>query len=375
MDAEVQSAIREEVRGAVMSSQNQMLDHIDTLITSKLDTAIQTQRETSETQMGKITQDILQHDAYKFNRKSCEDQFKFNTKVTGKLREADAVLESGNIPDARVKISEGIDLIKHRQKLVKMADSSDIGWKLVSEYVSNPLAEDSEDEKRINRAYSSANHKIKAKEKKKQQQRRRFRPYPHPSRQSSQPQGKEGRPGVCYNCYKPGHWAAECTEKKRVGGSQLSTIRLNVCKNVHESLTDIVLNSGMKVSLIEHSQAKLTETHSSEHQECEKQLLSESRSPVGRLKLAINKWKVSGANSYVLSVIESGYGLPLKKLPPATDIRNNRSALTSGEFVESEIEKLLTLGCIEEVDKSEVHVVNPLTVAENRSGKKRMVLD
>jgi hypothetical protein len=217
MDVEVQSAIREEVRSAVMSSQTQILDHIDSLITSKLDTAIQTQREISDAQMGKITQDILQHDVYNFKRKSCEDQFKFNTKVTGKLKEADAVLESGNISDARAKISEGIDLLKHRQKLVKMADSSELGWRLVSEYVANPLAEDSEDEKRINRAYSSANRKMKAEEKKKQQQRKRFRPYPQPQGQSSNTQEKDKRQGVCYICYKPGHWAADCTEKRRAG--------------------------------------------------------------------------------------------------------------------------------------------------------------
>jgi hypothetical protein len=64
MDVEVQFAIREVVRSAVMPSQTQILDHIDSLITSKLDTAIQTQREISDAQMGKITQDILKAIVY-----------------------------------------------------------------------------------------------------------------------------------------------------------------------------------------------------------------------------------------------------------------------------------------------------------------------
>lgn len=110
-----------------------------------------------------------------------------------------------------------------------MADSSDLGWRLVSEYVANPLAEDSKDEKRINRAYSSANRKMKAEEK--QQQRRRFRPYPQPPGQFSYTQEKESRPGVCYKCHKLGHWGAE---KKRAGTAKLSTIHLNICDKMSE---------------------------------------------------------------------------------------------------------------------------------------------
>ena len=42
-------------------------------------------------------------------------------------------------------------MIAHRQKLIKMADASELGWRVVNEYVSNPLASDSDDEKRIYR--------------------------------------------------------------------------------------------------------------------------------------------------------------------------------------------------------------------------------
>ena len=50
---------------------------------------------------------------------------------------------------AHKKVSEGIELLSHRQKLVKLADSSEQGWKVVQEYEANPLAEDSDDEKKI----------------------------------------------------------------------------------------------------------------------------------------------------------------------------------------------------------------------------------
>jgi hypothetical protein len=37
-----------------------------------------------------------------------------------------------------------LDLIKNRQKLIKLADSSEAGWRVVDGYVSNSLAEDSD---------------------------------------------------------------------------------------------------------------------------------------------------------------------------------------------------------------------------------------
>jgi len=40
-------------------------------------------------------------------------------------------------------IPESIHLVFDRQKLVKLADFSQLGWKVVQEYESNPLAEDS----------------------------------------------------------------------------------------------------------------------------------------------------------------------------------------------------------------------------------------
>lgn len=53
--------------------------------------------------------------------------------------------------------------------------------------------------------------------------------------------------------------------------------------------------------------------------------------------------------------------------------KNNRSALDNPEFVHSEIEKLISLGCVSKVDLIP-KVVNPLTVAKNKD-KLRLVLD
>ena len=63
-----------------------------------------------------------------------------------KLKEAETQLKresigEDNITAAKEKITEGIHLFCHREKLVKLAYSSQLGWKVVQEYESNPLAE------------------------------------------------------------------------------------------------------------------------------------------------------------------------------------------------------------------------------------------
>ena len=174
MDREIQNYINDQMR----SSHKTLLDELNTLISSKLDKSEQNQRELSETQMAKMQQEFLAAGTYKFQRKSCEDQFKFNSKVTGKFKEVDSELDRGSLAGAKEKISEGMELIEHRQKLVRLADSSELGWKLVEEYVSHPLADGSDDEKRINRAFTAANRKVKAEKKKRKD---RFRPYSPPA--------------------------------------------------------------------------------------------------------------------------------------------------------------------------------------------------
>jgi len=53
---------------------------------------------------------------------------------------------------AKENIPEGIDLVHNWQNITKLTDSSELGWRLVQEYVMNPIADDPEHDKRINRA-------------------------------------------------------------------------------------------------------------------------------------------------------------------------------------------------------------------------------
>lgn len=97
-------------------------------------------------------------------------------------------------------------------------------------------------------------------------------------------------------------------------------------------------------------------------------------SPVGRLRDRIHVWDQLQVDRYIRDVVINGYKLPFKDLPSNCILRNNKSARDNPDFVNSEIEKLLTLGCISEVSEQPC-VVNPLTVAYGKSGKARMVLD
>ena len=65
-------------------------------------------------------------------------------------------MNTQKVVTAKEKISESIAIVQERQKIIKLADSSDLGWKVAQEYESNPIADDSEDKKRMHRALSKA---------------------------------------------------------------------------------------------------------------------------------------------------------------------------------------------------------------------------
>ena len=71
-------------------------------------------------------------------------------------------LTSANVPENKNLTNlfvEGKELIRKRQKLIRIADKSADGWRVVDEYVSDELASGSEYEKRLKRAKDAANRK------------------------------------------------------------------------------------------------------------------------------------------------------------------------------------------------------------------------
>ena len=72
-------------------------------------------------------------------------------------------------------IKEGKELIRKRQKLIRIADKSVDGWKVVDEYVSDDLASGSEDDKRLRRARETVGRKRRQALQRRSDNSKRFR--------------------------------------------------------------------------------------------------------------------------------------------------------------------------------------------------------
>ncbi|MCG7876286.1 MAG: reverse transcriptase domain-containing protein, partial [Candidatus Thiodiazotropha endolucinida] len=375
------------------------MEQISGLITSKFGSFearfSENQKELSEFQLNKIQQNILSNENYQFKKKSCEDQFKFNSKIMGKLRDAEVHAESDmHRQELKQDISEGIKLLNNRQKLIRMADASELGWRVVEEYVSNPLASDEEDEKRMNRAEARASKRVKQERQKKldkaQKARNvRFHPYAQQGRTLATATSTgtpintvvstPRRQGVCFECGMANHWKFECPNRKSGPKEKISTFYLDLAqsRSVCRPITAIV-NSQVKNTQIS-GQSSLRSVCPGKNVNVDSTLALSSRSrdsksPVGRLKMCANQWKSAGANGYILSVVQGGYRIPFKQLPDPVYLKNNKSARENPSFVSSEISSLLKKQCIVKVS-DRPYVINPLTVAYNRNGKPRLVLD
>ena len=77
-------------------------------------------------------------------------------------------------------------------------------------------------------------------------------------------------------------------------------------------------------------------------------------------------------SSFVVDVIETGYKLPFKEIPPPSFEGNNLSARQDKDFVRSEVKRLESLGCVEKVFEKP-YLVLPLSSVFSK--KKRLVVD
>ena len=76
-----------------------------------------------------------------------------------------------------------------------------------------------------------------------------------------------------------------------------------------------------------------------------------------------------------MDTILNGYKFPFTvSTPPSVCLQNNRLAIIHGEFVTEAINYLLIRGLIEECG-NQPYIVNPLTVSQSNSRKKRLILD
>ena len=89
-----------------------------------------------------------------FKYKSNQQQYEFNEEVLDQL---ESISLSGR---AKKKLRKAMKKLKRRNKLIKMVDKSKAGWKLVEEYLTDDVASDEEDDKKIKKAEKRALAKI-----------------------------------------------------------------------------------------------------------------------------------------------------------------------------------------------------------------------
>ena len=252
------------------------------------------------------------------------------------------------------------NILKQRQKVIRIADESEMGWKIVDEYIQSEVASDEEDQKRIHRAQSRAARKAKSD---RGRRARQYFPYgrsfggrrpvvaptatitqPIPTQQQQQPQQR--RSGTCFSCGEISHWKFECPGLKK--NLKLSIANTEYERHVNVSQKMISGNTRTQISLQKGYVSSQGDTARNDAIACHKsgnatselsasQNISKSDSalisPFKRLKQCKQKWQEAGADTYIMSVIEEGYKIPFKELPERVKAKNNRSARDNPEFV------------------------------------------
>ena len=146
-------------------------------------------------------------------------QYELNRDVVKKIDEA---LESVDAEERSAKLNEGKDLLLERNKHILLAEK--YGWDTVACYTAEPLATDSDDEKRIRKAVKESKQlrdekkrSATAKQKPKGGVPRQFterrvfvdRPATTPPAAGKFPSSREVR-ATCFRCFRQGHFARDC---------------------------------------------------------------------------------------------------------------------------------------------------------------------
>ena len=96
-----------------------------------------------------------------YRYKGNELQAAFNEAILTKLYELKELIKVGSVTRSRNLVKDVIKDVEKRIKCIKIADRSPGGWETVKEYLSDDLASDSADERRIRKAEKRALQKRK----------------------------------------------------------------------------------------------------------------------------------------------------------------------------------------------------------------------
>ena len=170
-----------------------------------------------------------------FKSKGNERRYEDNEEIMETIEEAIEEIGENNLDAAKKSLAAGMKLLSKQRKLIKMADRETNGWEVVRHYVSDDLADDSDDEKDIRRARREALASIKKRNIQRSgnyfrnDYRRNYRGNDFGASSSSQSTGSGGYPTkgsyrnnasldrrgvqICYYCGKEGHMQYACPSR------------------------------------------------------------------------------------------------------------------------------------------------------------------
>ena len=341
---------------------------------------------------------ISKKEHFSFKRKGNEMQHQFNDKVADKVAAAAAAIGKVETASSSAKalleraakeLNEGMALLVHRQKIIKLADRSEAGWSVVEEYEGDDLADDSDDERRMEKAEARAEKKMAKKRKIKEARAKEEvgarppgvfpvqRSFPGKGMEVAKNAGAPTKPtqrfpsGTCFECGEAGHWRRECP--KAVAGSAypLSNSEYVGSEGKGVGIMNVSTQFSCLGDNVSHDVLEGVSSRCWEVQECE----VHEKSVRGRLKGCLAFWKEElKAPPWILDTVENGYVLPFFNEPEPYTRPNQKSALIEREFVNGAVADLLAGGYIE-IAQEVPHVCSPLSVITNQSGKRRLVVN
>ena len=149
-----------EVQEAIKSAFSQLSSNLTSVIEARLSDFKRDLSDERESSVAAVVKRVKGSEV-EFKSKGNKKQFEHQQQVLDSLTEAKDSLASGKYEKAKRAIEEGISLTEKRIKVIKLADRSEFGWSTVSEYLSDELASNSEDEKRIFRSEKRAERRSK----------------------------------------------------------------------------------------------------------------------------------------------------------------------------------------------------------------------